>query len=172
MEIRTKSLACRKFACSYTYDEKAPPLPLPLFWKGSLGNALAMPPFSGIPVHIILLPLFTRCCRLQCVTAMNLNYQRSPETEQFITATISGNVLKHGRTTRSVLRQDSLQLQKYKAARMSRRMAIDLKLLQRGWRTPRFDSLKLAKLHKNWECAWSSQEKFRFLLCGCFMYNH
>ena len=31
-----------------------------------------------------------------------------------------------------------------------------------GWRIPRVDSLKLAKLHKNWECAWSTQENFRF----------
>ena len=44
---------------------------------------------------------------------------------------ISANVLKHGRTTRSVLRQGSLQLQKYKAARMSRRIAIDQKVC--GW---------------------------------------
>ena len=73
-EIRAKSFAPPKFACSYIYDEKAPPLPLPLFWKGGRGNALAMTPFSGIPVHIILRALFTRCCRLQCVTAMNMNY--------------------------------------------------------------------------------------------------
>ena len=36
------------------YDEKAPPPPLHLFWKGRGWNALAMPPFFGIPVHIIL----------------------------------------------------------------------------------------------------------------------
>jgi len=30
-EIRTKSFAHRKFACSYTYDEKVPPPQLPLF---------------------------------------------------------------------------------------------------------------------------------------------
>jgi len=72
-EIRTKSFASQTFACSYTYDGKAPPLPLPLLWKGSLGNALAMPAFSGVPVHIILPALFARCCRLQCVTAMNIN---------------------------------------------------------------------------------------------------
>jgi len=46
-------------------------------------------------------------------------------------AKISANVLKHGRKTRSVLRQDSLHLQKYKAARMSRRTAIDQKVC--GW---------------------------------------
>jgi len=40
-----------------------------------------------------------------------------------------------------------------------------------GWRTPRVDSLKLAKPHKNWECAWSTQDYFRFLLRGCDMYS-
>ena len=48
--------------------------------------------------------LFTRCCRLQCVTVMNISQQRSPKTEQFITAKISGNALKQGSRTRSVLR--------------------------------------------------------------------
>jgi len=41
--------------------------------------------------------LFTRCCGMQCVTAMNINYyQRSPKTDQFMTAKISGNALKQG----------------------------------------------------------------------------
>ena len=38
------------------------------------------------------------------------------KTEQFITAKISGNALKQGSRAHSVLRQRSLQLQKYKAA--------------------------------------------------------
>ena len=29
-----------------------------------------------------------------------------------------------------------------------------------GWRTPRFARSDLAKLHKNWECAWSTQVNF------------
>ena len=33
-----------------------------------------------------------------------------------------------------------------------------------AWRTPRFPRSNLAKVHKNWECAWSTQENFRFLL--------
>jgi len=37
----------------YCYD-KAPPLPLSPFWKDKGGNAPAMLPFSGVPVHIIL----------------------------------------------------------------------------------------------------------------------
>jgi len=53
-EIKAKSFAHPKFACSCTYDEKAPPPPLPLFWKDRGGNALAEPLFSGVPVHIIL----------------------------------------------------------------------------------------------------------------------
>jgi len=53
-----------------------------------------------------------------------MNYQRSPETEQFTTAKISGNTLKQGNRTHSVLRQRCSQLQK-KAARMSRRIAVD-----------------------------------------------
>jgi len=47
-----------------------------------------------------------------------------------MTAKTSGNALKH-RRTRSVLRQGSSQLPKYKAARMSRRTAIDQKVC--GW---------------------------------------
>jgi len=52
-------------------------------------------------------------------------YQRSPETEQFITAKISGKALKQESRTHSVLRQRSSQLQKHEAARMSRRIAVD-----------------------------------------------
>jgi len=59
---------------------------------------------------------------------MNINYQRSTETEQYITAEISGNALKQGSKTRSTLRQHSSQLPKHKAARMSRRTAVDQKL--------------------------------------------
>ena len=124
-EIQAKSFAPPKFACSYTYDEKAPPLPLPLFWKGRRGNALAIPPFSGEPMHIILRALLTRCCRLQCVTAMNMNYSGPLRRSSSWLQNISGNALKHGRRTPFVLRQGSSQLQKYKAAQMSRRIAID-----------------------------------------------
>jgi len=31
-----------------------------------------------------------------------------------------------------------------------------------GWRTPRSEKSNLAKLHKNWECAQSTPENFRF----------
>jgi len=42
------------------------------------------------------------------------NTALSAKTEQFITAKISGNALKQGSRTLSVLRQSSSQLQKYK----------------------------------------------------------
>ena len=71
--------------------------------------------------------LFTRC-RLLRVTVMNINYQRSPETEHFTTAKISGNALKQRSRTHSVLHQRSSQLQKHKTARMSRRIAVDQKV--------------------------------------------
>jgi len=129
-EIRAKSFAPQKFSCPYTYDEKAPPTPLPLFWKGRGENALAMSPFSGVRAYCSTRTLFTRCCWLPSATAMT-NYQRSPKTEQFITAKISGNALKQGSRTQSVLRQRRSQLQKYKAARMSRRIAVDQKVC--GW---------------------------------------
>ena len=48
-----------------------------------------------------------------------------------MTAKISGNALKQGSRTNSVLLQHSSQLQKYKAARMSRRRTVDQKVC--GW---------------------------------------
>jgi len=78
-------------------------------------------------MHIFLHPL-SLLVVAQCVTVMNINnYQRSrlgdrgktalnAKTEQFITAKISGNALKQGSRTQSVLRQRSSQLQKRKAA--------------------------------------------------------
>ena len=76
--------------------------------KGQRCNAPAMPLFFGVPVHIILHALSVLVVAL-CVTAMNINYQRSPNTEQFITAKISGNALKQGSGNRgpSVQRQPS-----------------------------------------------------------------
>jgi len=59
---------------------------------------------------------------------MNTNYQRSPKTEQFITAKIPANALKQRSRTYSMLRQRSSQPQKYKSARMSRRIAVDQKV--------------------------------------------
>jgi len=37
-KFRAKSFVPQIFACSYTYDEKAPLPSLPLFWKGRKGN--------------------------------------------------------------------------------------------------------------------------------------
>jgi len=74
-----------------------------------------MPPFSGVLVHIILHAL-SLLVVVTCVAVMNINYQRSPKTKQFTTAKMSGNALKQGNGTHSVLRQRGSQLQKYKAA--------------------------------------------------------
>ena len=85
--------------------------------KEQRGNAPAMPIFSGVPVHVILHALFTRCCKLQCATIMNINDQRSPDTKQFIT----------GGRTHPVLRQRRSQLQKDNADQMSPRIAVEQK---------------------------------------------
>jgi len=83
----------------------------------------------GVPVPIILHALsLLVVVGYKCVTVMNINYQRSPKTEQFTTAKVSGNALKHGSRTHSVLRQRSSQLQKYKAARIPCCIAIDQKV--------------------------------------------
>jgi len=74
---------------------------------------------------------------------MNINYQRYPKTEQFTTTKISGNALKQGSGIYLMLRQGSSQLQKYNAARMSRRIASRSEGILLGWRTPRVDSLKV-----------------------------
>ena len=63
-------------------------------------------------------------------------YQRSPETKQFVTAKIFRKALKQGSRTHSVLRQRKTQLQKYKAARMSCRIAVDQKVRDRDGKHP------------------------------------
>ena len=66
----------------YCY-EKAPPLPLLHYERAEASHA-----------SILRRPcayLFTRC-RLQCVTVMNINYQRSRMTEQFIITRIRQRV--------------------------------------------------------------------------------
>ena len=102
-----KSFAPQKFACSYTYDQRHLRPRCPSFERVEgkcLRHASNLPrPRTCYFTHIP----FTRCCRLQCVTAMNMNCQRSPKTEQFVTAKISGNALKRGSITHSVLRQRS-----------------------------------------------------------------
>jgi len=98
-----------------------------------------------------------------CVAVMNINYQRYPQTEQFTTAKICGNALKQGNRTHAVLRQRSPQLQKYKTARMSRRIAVDQKVC--GWDGghPGLTVWNLPTTHTvDWECAWSTQEIFVF----------
>jgi len=72
--------------CKGTSGPVAPPV------KGQKGKCPAMPPFSGVPAHIILHALSLLV--VVSYTVMNMNCQGSPKTAQFITAKISGNVLK------------------------------------------------------------------------------
>jgi len=66
----------------------------------------------------------------------NINCQRSPKTQQFMTAKISRNALKQGSRIHAVLRQPDSQLQKYKTARMSCGIAVDQKVCGRDVRHP------------------------------------
>ena len=78
---------------------------------------------------------------------------------------ISGNALKQGSRTHSVLCERSSQLQKHMAARMSRRTAVDRNVCggdgdSQDWQ------FKICELHNNWECAYSTQETFPFYFVG------
>jgi len=87
-------------------------------------------------LHIVLHAL-SLLVVVQCVTAMNIiisafqvsrpvqHIALNAKTEQCITAKISGKALKQWSKTNSTLRQDSSQLQKHQAARMSRRTAVE-----------------------------------------------
>jgi len=155
-------------------------LPMILLWKGT--SAPVAPLLKGqrrkCSRHASILrrpcayystrTLFTRC-RLQCVTVMNINYQRSPETEQFITAKISGNTLKQGSRTRSVLRQRSSQLENIRL----RECPVEyqsIRMYAAGWRTPRVDTLKFVN-YTVIENSHKVSKKIFVLLCGCYMYN-
>jgi len=90
-----KCFVPQKFSCSCTYDERAPPPPLPPFERAE-GEMLLPCLHSPASVCILFYTLFTRCCRLQCVTEMNTNYHWSPKTELFTPTKISGNAQKQG----------------------------------------------------------------------------
>jgi len=68
----------------------------------------------------------------------------------------------------SVPRQLSSQLQKYKAARLTRRIAVDQKI--RGW-DGGHQGLRVSNLLTTKELKMCIQysKKFRFILCGCYM---
>jgi len=53
---------------------------------------------------------------------------------------------------------------------MSRRIAIEQKGMRLGWRTPRDGRLKLAKLHKNSECAKGHKKNFIFYYVTVSLY--
>jgi len=92
----------------------------PLFWRSLLTQH----------AYYSTCTLLTRCYTMCPLSALQVRKQGqnpalSAKTEQFITAKISGNALKQGSRTDSALHQRSSQLQKYKAARMSRRVAVE-----------------------------------------------
>jgi len=53
-KFRKRSFAPKKFVCCYTNHEKGTSDPIALVLKGQRGKYPAMPPFSGVPMHIIL----------------------------------------------------------------------------------------------------------------------
>jgi len=84
----------------------------------------------------------------------NEHYQRSPKIKQFIPTKISGNALKHGvEHTQFYVRATHIATAKIQACANVSSNSSRSEPMPLGWRTPRFDSLKLAKLHKNWEWA-------------------
>ena len=126
--------------------------------------------------------LLTRCCTKRHCNEHKLSalQGRRPEqntalnakTEQFITAKLSGIALnrgvEHTHCCASAFHKcKNIRLRKCLVENQTSREGMRL-----GWRTPRVDSLKLAKVHKNWACAWRTQENFRFILCGCYIYNY
>ena len=81
-------------------------------------------------LYISFYTLFTRCCRLQCVTEMNINHISGLLRAVHTYKTIRQHA-KTGSRTHSMLCQGSSQLQKDKAARMSRWIAVNQNLC--GW---------------------------------------
>jgi len=79
--------------------------------------------------------------------------------------------LKQRSRTHLVPRQSSSQLQKYKAAQMSRRHSIQSEGMQRRWRTHKVDNLKLVN-YTRIENAHKVCKQICFLLCGCYMYYY
>jgi len=91
------------------------------------GQRNKMPHSSASMCMLVYRRSLHSLCRLQLTTLMDVNYQRY-QRQQFITAKISGKALKQRSRTHSVLHRCSSQLQKYKAARMSCRIAVDQKV--------------------------------------------
>ena len=131
-EIRKKFFATPKICLLLKLWRKSTSAPVAPLLKGQRDKCPSHSSIFRRPcAYYSTRTLFIRCWRLQFVTVMNINYQRYPKTEQSITAKISANALKQGSRTPLVLRQRSSHLQKYKAARMSRRIGVDQKIC--GW---------------------------------------
>jgi len=128
------------------------------FWKGRGGNAPAIPPFCSRHTST---PYRRPCVcysilSLLVVVGYNVSpkwaYQRSPNTKQFIPTKMSGNALKQGvEDTQCYVRAvHNCKIQGCANVSSNSSRSERMRL---GWRTPRIDGLKLAKLHKNWEWA-------------------
>jgi len=107
------------------------------------------------------------------VRRLEQNTELNAKTEKFIIAKISGNALKQGNRTHSVLHQRSLQLQKYNAARMSRRQSSQAEKVC-GWDGghPGLTVLNLLNYTRIENAHQVRKKTFVFLLCGCYMYNY
>jgi len=93
--------------------------------------------------------LFTRCCRQQCVTAMNVNDQWSPKTEQFMTAKIIDKGVKTWEENTFSTASAQFTAAKIRGCTNVSSHSSRAEGMRLGWRTPRVYSLKLANLHKD-----------------------
>jgi len=84
----------------------------------------------------------------------------NPTTQQFITAEVSGFALKQ-RSKAHVTASEQFTSAKWGCAKASSNKS-SRALKACGW--ARFARSNLAKLHKNWDCVWSTQENFRFFV--------
>jgi len=99
---------------------------------------------------------------------MDINYQRSPKTEQYITAKISGNALKQGSSSATAAQFTTAKIQGCANALLNGSRSEGMRL---GWQTPRVDSLKLANSTRIGN-AHKVHKKIFVFLCGCYMCSY
>ena len=125
----------------------------PTFWRNLLTQ------YAYCSTRMLLTRFCSMChCIEHKLPALHVrrpeqNTALNTKPEQFITAKIPGNTLKQWSQTHSKLRQRSSQVQKHQAARISRRIAVEQRRYAAEMADTKGDSLKLAKLHRNWEYA-------------------
>jgi len=116
---------------------------------------LIFPPLTLLAGSV---PGCTMChCSLQ-VRRQEQNTALNAKTEQFIAASISDNALQQGSRTNSVLRQRSSQVHKYKTVHKKNSGVKHTQPTTEQFTIAQISgcanvSLKLPKIHKNWECA-------------------